>query len=208
MASPIVAGGVALMKSIKRSLNVTEAKEILEETGLPLISPGCDIGPLVQFDKAIDRLQNGKDACRDIADSLEKIIDSLQTRIRNQTSYFLIPPGVKDCSFARGDWYSSNELFNIDSHESVKLLFRFNGDCAGILFFIEKNKVCSARITMKVEDGIFKITQVSEAECDNKIDKYQMYYFECVPDQDGVAECKAFALESKHQVINFKLYKN
>ena len=50
MASPIVAGGVALLKSVNSELGTMDIKEILRSSGRPLAQP---IGPLVQFDRAV-----------------------------------------------------------------------------------------------------------------------------------------------------------
>lgn len=51
MASPIVSGAVALLKSVNPDLKVEEVKSILQNTGLHMSEP---IGPLIQVDKAVE----------------------------------------------------------------------------------------------------------------------------------------------------------
>ena len=55
MASPIVAGAVALMKSVNPNLRTMDIREILRSTGRPLFQP---IGPLIQIDRALQKAQN------------------------------------------------------------------------------------------------------------------------------------------------------
>ena len=55
MASPIVAGAVALMKSVNPNLRTMDIREILRSTGRPLYQP---IGPLIQIDRALQKARN------------------------------------------------------------------------------------------------------------------------------------------------------
>jgi hypothetical protein len=55
MASPIVAGAVALMKSLKPDLTAEQAICILQSTGKPV---NGDVGPLIQLDKALLKVKN------------------------------------------------------------------------------------------------------------------------------------------------------
>ena len=57
MASPIVAGSVALLKSVNPDLKTMDIREILRSTGRHLNQP---IGPLVQLDRALKKAQNWK----------------------------------------------------------------------------------------------------------------------------------------------------
>lgn len=207
MACPIVAGGVALMKSIKKDLTVSEARQILVETGLPLNPSPYEMGPLVQFGKAIKRLLAGNNACQDRSDSLQQVVDSLEKRLKDQTAFLLIPPHVTDCSFATGVWYSSRDVFDLRDKQPVQLEFRFNQDCEGEIYYVEKNETCQAPITMTIDNGVFSITQMTVAEC-NTTDHFEQYDFKCTPDADGVAHCQAFPRKSNLPVVEFKLYKN
>ncbi|MCL2182015.1 MAG: S8 family serine peptidase [Chitinispirillia bacterium] len=59
MASPIVAGGVALMKSLNDSLTARQIICILQNTGL---SAAGDVGKLIQLDKALEAVISGETA--------------------------------------------------------------------------------------------------------------------------------------------------
>ena len=56
MASPIVAGTVALMKSVNPKLKTEDVRQILQQSGRPL--NGEPIGPFLQADKAIEIAKN------------------------------------------------------------------------------------------------------------------------------------------------------
>jgi len=58
MAAPIVAGGIALMKSLNENLTAEQIICILQQTGLPTDD---DIGKLIQLDKALEMVQSGED---------------------------------------------------------------------------------------------------------------------------------------------------
>lgn len=55
MAAPIVAGAVALIKSVNRPLSTAQIRTILQETGVEV---NGDIGKLIQLDKALAKAQN------------------------------------------------------------------------------------------------------------------------------------------------------
>lgn len=55
MASPIVAGGVALLKSVNPNLSTMDIREILRSSGRILYEP---IGPLIQLDRALMEAQS------------------------------------------------------------------------------------------------------------------------------------------------------
>lgn len=57
MASPIVAGAVALMKSVNRNITAEQAICILQSTGKTV---NGDIGPMIQLDKAILKVKNNE----------------------------------------------------------------------------------------------------------------------------------------------------
>ena len=57
MAAPIVAGAVALMKSVDPSITTKRIIQILRATGLPTTG---DIGRLIQLDKALEMVKNGE----------------------------------------------------------------------------------------------------------------------------------------------------
>lgn len=57
MASPVVAGAVALIKSVNPDLKTMEIRDVLQQSGRPLSEP---IGPLIQLDRALDLAKNWK----------------------------------------------------------------------------------------------------------------------------------------------------
>ena len=57
MASPVVAGSVALMKSLNRNLTAEQAICILQGTGKEVYG---DIGPMIQLNKAVLKVKNGE----------------------------------------------------------------------------------------------------------------------------------------------------
>lgn len=57
-SAPIVAGGVALMKSMDPLLTTLEIADILKETGRP-VQGSTTIGPIVQFGPALNRVVDG-----------------------------------------------------------------------------------------------------------------------------------------------------
>lgn len=58
MSAPIVTGVVALMKSVKKSVNVSEALSALISTGVS-IRNGNESGPAIQADKAVNKVKQG-----------------------------------------------------------------------------------------------------------------------------------------------------
>ncbi|MCF0158892.1 MAG: S8 family serine peptidase, partial [Veillonella sp.] len=59
MAAPIVAGAVALMRSIKPDLTVGQAIGVLQKTGIPTDGNNRYVPPMIQIDKALEALRSG-----------------------------------------------------------------------------------------------------------------------------------------------------
>ncbi|MGM9506812.1 S8 family serine peptidase [Larkinella sp. GY13] len=80
MATPIVAGGVALMCSLRPDLSPDRIRAILVKTGNPhLGGSGKHIGPLIQLHKALEACRlEPKDACAATLDSLKREIAKLK----------------------------------------------------------------------------------------------------------------------------------
>lgn len=81
MATPIVAGGVALMYSLRPDLSPDRIRAILVETGLPYQSSSGEkhMGPFIQLDKALEMCRlEPKDACAATLDSLKREITKLK----------------------------------------------------------------------------------------------------------------------------------
>lgn len=77
-SSPIVAGAVALMKSLDPTLSTTEIIKILQETGKPI--EGCTtIGPLLQIKDALLRVKQKQVKADDLFRDHSKFIGKWQT---------------------------------------------------------------------------------------------------------------------------------
>jgi subtilisin family serine protease len=57
MAAPIVAGTIALLKSVNRDVTISQAIDILTQSGMALSD--SSLGPLVQADRALILLRDG-----------------------------------------------------------------------------------------------------------------------------------------------------
>jgi len=83
MAAPVVAGAVALLKSVNRQLSVLQAKEILRTTGIDL-GTSKYIGPFIQIDKALAMAQTYQGLpCGMEADSLRRLIRETRDLLSN-----------------------------------------------------------------------------------------------------------------------------
>jgi subtilisin family serine protease len=80
MAAPIVSGGVALIKDLNESLSAKEIICVLQSTGLYTEK---NIGRLIQLDKALEAVKNGKITCAAASPPVVKP-----------------PPGVSKCNTA------------------------------------------------------------------------------------------------------------
>ncbi len=80
MATPIVAGSVALMRSLRPDLTPVQIRTILVETGLPLTPAERPAGPLIQLDKALLACRNQPgDPCARLTDSLRRELSKVRS---------------------------------------------------------------------------------------------------------------------------------
>ncbi len=170
MASPIVTGAVALLKSKFPNLKAQEIISILKKTAKPLQSRP-EIGPLLQIMQALQYASNGE--------------------------LLVIPDDAKDDSFAKGNWKSTTDLYSSERpNVAVEIHFNISGNGTGTICYKEAtgNQYC-APLTVTFENGKLIMKQSDEANNANNPND-ELYYdpciFTCSQDgSDGGAECLA-----------------
>ncbi len=179
MASPIVAGCVALMKSIHPNFRPRQIIDILVKTAKAMNSDKY-IAPMIQIDKAI------------LADSSGNVM--------------IIPKDAKDLTFAEGTWKSTTDLHSTDK-KKVELYFDIKKDGNGKLKLVEENgNQCFADLKITFKDGKLLLDQLDNAKCQNA-KFYRKYEFQCVQGSDNQADCTAKEKGSTSDVIKFNLVK-
>ncbi len=182
MASPIVAGAVALMKTKYPEYKAKQIIELLVNTAKPL-STTKKIGPLLQLDKALKG-------------------DTSSTEM-------IIPENPEDLTFAEGRWKSSNELISTVDSCKISLYFDIEKSGNGKLTLVEEKKdgrTCTAKLNVSFKDGKLVMEQPENAVCD-KGGFYNAYLFECVQGAKNVANCKAKIKDGSGNLIDFHLRK-
>lgn len=224
MASPIVAGGVALMKSVNPGLSTAEIIDIFQSTGIPVRNMNeKNIGNIIQLGKAMDIADKNRQRSPvvDCPDIQEKI-DSLLREVRRLKSYCeegdltIVdtmkiptpePENPKDFSFAEGRWKSTTNLYN-EEGEKVQVYFDFFNDGSGEITLMEPdNNICNATLAIDLEEDLFIINQTRPANCSPESDQYNPYYFECKPDRNGNASCIAKNKVNANNIFKFNLIK-
>jgi subtilisin family serine protease len=216
MAAPIVAGAVALLRSIKPDLKPNEVRNLLVNTGLP-ISP--KMGPLIQLGTAVEMINddNATSNPDDIdCDKIQKTIDSLLQVVEQLQRLcpdgyvrdtMKMPDVIKDLDFSLGRWKSTTSIHN-DEGEEVTLYFDFLKNKKGILTLVEPDGInCTADLSLKTNAKQLKVNQIQEAQCKGENKTYQDYTFSCQADANGYAECTAQNKKVKANKFNFKLIK-
>ena len=170
MASPIVTGAVALLKSKFPNLKAQEIISIIKKTAKPLQSTP-EIGPLLQIMQALQYASNGE--------------------------LLVIPDDAKDDSFAKGNWKSTTDLCSTERPEvSVEIHFQIDGNGTGSVCYKEATgNEYRAPLAVTFEDGKLIMKQTGEAtnaRNPNDILFYDPCTFTCRQDGgDGGAECLA-----------------
>lgn len=170
MASPIVTGAVALLKSKFPNLKAQEIITILKKSAKPLDSRP-EIGPLLQIAQALQYAAGD---------------ELLQ-----------IPDDATDASFAKGNWKSTTDLCSSERPNiDVEILFDITDNGTGTIRYKESTgDQYTAPLTVKFEDGKLVMEQKNEAANPaNPNDEifYTPCTFTCQQDGgDGGAECIA-----------------
>ena len=217
MASPIVAGAVALMKSEDKTLTTAQIVNVLNSTGLR--SPSM-VGKIIQLDKALGVVDNGapdanlpakpspdpnkpvspignfKDCdevnrkIRQLEEEIDRIKKAYPECVVSQDTMKLPPKLSLDK--IKGRWKSTSSLHNTSTGEEVCLYFFFDGTSKGELQLVEENgKKFKASLTLSVDNDVLYIRQDSGAVASDG-DSYSPYDFTFKPNsaRDAVGEGK------------------
>jgi len=179
MASPIVTGAVALIKSAHSDWTPEQIIKALVNSGLPVTSSQY-VGPLIQLNRAIN--------------------------FNPDDSILVIPDDAKDVAFAEGLWESTSDLISTIDKKPISLLFNIKADGTGEITYVESNgNKCKAKLKLTFKDGTLNIVQSENAECEDASKYYQPYKFDCVQGDDNQADCTAKLLDGKGDLLDFKL---
>ena len=209
MAAPIVTGGCALLKSKNRNLTPTEMSQILRDTGIPSMS---DVGPIVNFAKALSVDARPDDDCDEISKRYQELLAELE-QLKREHPDCIMPPDTmvipEDLTIAdlMGKWKSTTSLYN-NSEQEVVLYFTFNGTNTGLFEAVEPDgDVFSAPLAVEVRDDVIYINQIRDATSATSSVAYNPYTFELKPDKKRQAEGVGKNKVDKANIIRFKLVK-
>ncbi|MBO7141891.1 MAG: S8 family serine peptidase [Bacteroidales bacterium] len=180
MASPIVAGAAALMRSAHPHIKAEDIVAILKKTAKPLNS-NPQIGPLLQIEAAL----------------------------KSPGGVLNIPDDATNADFAQGKWKSTTDLYSTKDSVDIRLFFTIeNGGKGEIVYSQADGKDFRSPLTVTFADGKLVLQQTSDATNENYPDDgYHPYKFTCSQDgnkTDG-ADCKA-EFEGE-PLVGFKMIK-
>lgn len=217
MASPIVAGAVALLKSKDKSLTTQKIIDILRTTGLR--SPS-DVGPIVHFGNALKgRVQTPADdpnigsagapkSCDEIALRYQQLLKELEQLRRDypgcceDPDTMSIPVGVTFQDL-NGIWKSTTPLYN-DNEQEVVLFFKFNGTQTCQVMLVEPDGTrFTSEAPIKIDNDIIYIDQTTGST--NGQRGYSPYHFVFRPDRNRRAVCRGQNKMSAVNHVDFNL---
>ncbi len=212
MASPIVTGGCALLKSHDKTLSTSEMANILRATGNTSLGP---VGPTVNFAQALQQ-NNEEDiiidepSCSEINRRYTELLEELEQIKREhpgciqQPDTMAIPVNVSIDNL-RGRWKSTTAIQN-SSNEKVVICFTFNGTNKGRLDVIEPSgRQYSASLNLKISHDIIYIDQELPATNPSYAGGYNPYKFIIRPNRQRNAEGKANSKVEAYNAFNFSL---
>jgi subtilisin family serine protease len=199
MASPIVSAAMALMKCSYPDMNNDEIIKKLRSTGKPVSG---DIGPIIRIDKALDA--DTLLSCDEEIAILKQKIEELKARLIDSEK-LRIPESNSNISFAEGKWISTTNLVNTRTEEPVSLYIELDQNGDGNIKIIENNGiVCNAGINAALDNKEFRISQTSNAVCDDG-EMYVKYDIVCVGASGEVANCYAVSQDGTFSEVSFQL---
>lgn len=223
MASPVVAGAAALLKSIEPKLTPTQIREALVTTGRRLSN---DIGPLIQLGSAVEyitgeEIEEGTetlplpdDNCNDVQTKIDSLLQEIE-RLKNlcpdyempEQDTMRMPEEIEDLDFSVGRWKSTTSLRN-NSNQEVVIYFDFFANGTGKITLVEPDGTeCSATLTLAANRFSFDINQLDLAQCDIDNKSYNPYTFVCQADENGYAHCNAQNKKVRWNNFDFNLIK-
>jgi hypothetical protein len=213
MAAPLVTGGVALIKSLDKTIPTRSIIQLLQKTGIPVRSQ-APVGNLIQLDKALTAYQNEEiptdNICENISfkiDSLMQVIEELKRQCPDYETpdTLKLPEVIENPQTLNGKWKSTSPLHNTDGEDIVVYFEFING--SGTLSLIEPDgQVCTAPIHVNINGNIMKIVQESEAGCGDG-SNYAIYELTCEADENGNALCLAIRSDFRANRLMFNLIK-
>jgi len=219
MASPIVAGGVALIKSVNPSLSFDQVVDLIQSTGIPVNSPDRQVGNILQLDRALNIAKQNRQKmpvvdCPDVQNRIDSLLQEIE-KLRRDCSKgnitkdtMKIPPGTKDLNFAVGRWKSTSYIYSLTDGNKVTLYFDFYNTGTGKITLVESdNTKCSANLSLSMKADEFNVVQNGSADCQPPPKKYQPYIFKCKPGANGCAECEAQNRNKANNNFKFNLIK-
>jgi subtilisin family serine protease len=182
MASPVVTGAAALLRSKFPEMKAQEIIRTLIETGKPLNS-NPQIGPLLQTASALKR--GGGEVLN-------------------------IPDDAKDVSFALGKWKSTTELVNSDDPAiGVSMYFDIQEGGKGKVIYLETGgERFTADLKISFQDGKLIMRQDTDAVTPGIERDYDPCTYVCEQNpQTGNTECTT-QWDSGHSDTKFKMVKS
>lgn len=221
MAAPVVAGAIALLKSINPAIGFDDLVDLIQSTGLPVSSPNAYVGNLIQLNKASEVLANIRRQQPVVnCPNMQARIDSLMQEIEkirrqcpdssaagNDTLKIPKQPAPNDYAFAEGRWKSTTYLYN-QNGEKVTLFFDFFVNGKGNITLVEPNNTqCVGKLNLSISNGKFVVDQTTNSICNPPPMEYMEYRFECVADNSGNAQCVAQSKVNPSNKFQFTLIK-
>jgi hypothetical protein len=220
MASPIVAGAVGLIKSIRPDISSKEIIQIIQSTGIPVNAGGKQMGNLIQLDKVMDVItrkttlpEKENENCSNINEEIERLEHEIKRLKALCPEYGAIqdtmkmPKLINDLSFMKGRWKSTTDIVN-NSNEKVVIYFDFDGTNIGLITLVELNGTqCNAGLEISALSNTVNLFQNEFAKCNPPPKEYQSYVFDCKADQNGTAICIAQNRLVKPNRYEFNLIK-
>ncbi len=220
MASPIVAGGVALIKTVNPAMSFNQIVDLLQTTGTP-INGTRRIGNLMQLSKALGVAKENRNNmpvvdCPDIQkriDSLLQEIEKLRARCNQPSTPIMgdtmrIPRNPSGTGFAAGKWKSTTPLVGVTDGKKVTIYFDFNTAGTGTISLVHPdNTVCRAAVSLSMNNDNLQIVQNDPAVCQPPPKMFSPYRFVCKTDANGCAECEAQNRMKSGNDIRFNLVK-